>query len=165
MNRKSVWFAAASLATAATLIGGGNVASANPPHAQTVAVSAMPAQWAALATSSTPKQVVLDSATGKVLSVTATTSSMTPATITVHNPCQSGDACWVHNAIPYADFGFAGTGTKTGTWQQRNAMYTHSHSTSVCWAESPNCSPRLGPNSVIAFNSYPVTGTKVTNYT
>lgn len=84
--------------------------------------------------------------------------------MTVHNPCQTGDACWVANAVPYANFGFAGTGTKTGTWQQRNAMYTNAHTTSVCWSQSPKCSPALGPNSAIGFSSYPVTGTSVTNY-
>ncbi len=161
MNRKLAALAAASLTTAATLTGAAYAASAGATSTHTTA--SVPVRWASLATSSTPKQVILDALTGKVLSVEATTAA-SPAAITVHNPCQSGDACWVHNAIPYADFGFAGTGTKTGTWTQRNAMYTHSHSTSVCWAQSPNCSPRFGPNTVIGFSSYPVTGTKVTNY-
>lgn len=126
--------------------------------------AALPAKWANLAASATPKTVVLDAKTGRVVRVTARSGSLAPMTVTVHNPCQSGDACWVPDTIPYANYGFAGTGTKTGTWTHRAQMYTHSHSTSVCWSQSPNCSPRLGPNSVIAFNSYPVTGTKVVNY-
>ncbi|HTZ44985.1 MAG TPA: hypothetical protein VMB79_14070 [Jatrophihabitans sp.] len=71
MNRKLASFAVASVAIAATLLGE-NVASASPGHSRTV--PSVPKQWAALAASSTPKQVILDSATGNVISIKATSS-------------------------------------------------------------------------------------------
>ncbi len=160
MKYRIVKLGVIAAAAAAALFGvdAASAASAVEPSA------AVPAQWAELAVSSTPKVVVLDASSGAVLSVTPQSKSAALQAITVHNPCKSGDACWVHNAIPYADYGFAGTGTKNGTWSQRNKMYTHSHSTSFCWTQSPICSPRFGPNSVIGFDHYPVTGTRVTNY-
>lgn len=117
----------------------------------------------ALLESSTPKQVMLNSESGDVISVRQVSASKASLT-GVRTPCTGGDACWQPYTTPYANYGFYGTGATTGTWAHRGVMYTNSHSTSVCWAQSPKCSPRLGKNSTISFNTYPVTGTKVTNY-
>lgn len=122
-------------------------------------------QLVRLAQSDVPKRISVDPATGLVRSVQLLNTAMAPQTVTVHNPCQSGDACWQPDAVPYANFGFAGTGTKTGSWTHRRVMYTNNHSTMICWTYQGNspCSPRAGKNSVLDPLAT-VTGIKVVNY-
>lgn len=152
--------AAGVAATALTVLLAAPTSSAN------AVAPKVPDKYATLAASSTPKIVKLDAVTGKVLSVRPVASAHAPKSITVHNPCQGRDACWTASQVPYANFGFAGTGSKYGTWQYRSTMYTEAHSTSVCWTYggSSPCSPRFGPNTTIGFNHASVTGKKVTNY-
>lgn len=127
--------------------------------------SARSLQLALLAQSDSPKRITFDALTGAVTGVQLLAGAAAPQTVTVHNPCQSGDACWVPDAVPYADFGFAGTGTKTGSWVHRRQMYTYNHSTKICWTYQGNnaCSPQVGKNSVLDPLAT-VTGTKVINY-
>src|SRR5215469_2140261 len=69
--------------------------------------------------SSTPKTVVLDPATGGVVSVTAGTAA-TPM-ISNHNICNTGDGCYFSGRIPYANQGFYGSaGTFNGSWPYRD---------------------------------------------
>lgn len=146
------------------MVPGAAQASDSPPGAASSPAPA-PSQWAALVASDQPKTISLDTRTGAVLGVTADSpSAATPQTV-VHNPCQTGDACWTNSAYPYAVFGFAGTGTVSGSWTHRSTFYSHSHSSSVCWTYSgTHCSPRVGTNSKITFNVNGFTGIQETNY-
>lgn len=114
--------------------------------------------------SSTPKIVTIDALTGAIVSIQSVANAQ-PA-ITISNPCASEAACWVAARAPYANFGFSGTGTASGTWLERGNFYTHHHSSSVCWTYrgSSPCSPTFGPNTAITFNGATVTGKRVTNH-
>lgn len=57
------------------------------------------------------KTVDIDAETGKI---TAVSEGITKPRIAVNNICNGRDSCLVHSRVPYADFGFSGTGTKTG---------------------------------------------------
>ena len=54
--------------------------------------------------------------------ITAVSEGITKPRITVNNICNGHDSCLIHNRVPYADFGFSGTGTKTGNWPYRISL-------------------------------------------
>lgn len=70
------------------------------------------------------KTVDIDAETGKI---TAVSEGITKPRIMVNNICNGHDSCLIHNRVPYADFGFSGTGTKTGNWPYRISWETGSH--------------------------------------
>lgn len=116
------------------------------------------------ADSPAPKIVAIDPLTGSIMSIRDATNSQ--PTIAISNPCASGAGCWVTTRAPYANYGFSGTGTASGTWPARGSFYTHNHRSSVCWTYGGNspCSPTFGPNTAITFSGASVTGKKVTNH-
>lgn len=160
--KRMLGVAAASLAALSVLAFGGNgggQADAAPAPAPAQQLSP---QQQSLAVSSDAKSVVIDAATGNVLSIKRD-SAVQPASLTITN-CLAGDSCWAPSRTPLRNYGFRGIGTTNGLWPNRGPMYTRSHAVSVCWVGSPKCSPRFGPNTIIGFNSV-VTGLKVTNFT
>ncbi len=117
--------------------------------------------------SNDPKTIDVQAATGKVVSVTeGIEPEMTTLATTVTNVCNTGNACLVASRVPYANFGFSGIGTKTGSWQNHiqwktgqytaKAWYSH-NGTAVGWGAT------AGPNSVINMDK-PVTAIQVTIY-
>ena len=119
--------------------------------------------------SSTPKTVVLDPATGQVISVTAganssTTSQIVPDISHRNNVCQLSnpiDFCY-YGESPRANQGFYGSaGTWYGTWYLRYQFETGAYTGHACWSPSV-CSQNLGPNTLATFGGSTVTGTSVT---
>lgn len=116
--------------------------------------------------SDTPKTVTVHAETGKIVSV-GEAPSFTPAPLTtVTSICKTGNACLVSSKAPYADYGFSGVGTSTGTWAHRiewktgdytaKAWYTYKGAT-VGWGGV------FGPNSDVKLDGE-VTAVKVTIY-
>jgi hypothetical protein len=106
-----------------------------------------------------PIDVVMDPASGDVLSVTASGSGASPD-ISNHNLCNSGDGCYETNKVPYADEGFYGTaGTYYGSWAYRSGYSSGSYTVSACW--TTNCGVKISPGSHVTFTS-DVTGTSFT---
>ncbi len=114
-----------------------------------------------------PKTISVQAATGKVVSVTeGIEPEMTTLATTVTSICNTGNACLVASQVPYANYGFSGVGTKTGSWSNRiqwktgqytaKAWYSY-NGTSVGWGV------KAGPNSVINIDE-PVTAIQVTIY-
>jgi hypothetical protein len=114
-----------------------------------------------LLTSGAPIDVVMDPATGDVLSVSnADTGAI--ADISIRSVCDSGDGCYETNTVPYADEGFYGSaGTKTGSWPYRSGYSSGNYTVSACY--SGGCGVEIAPNSELAFTS-DVTGTSFTIY-
>lgn len=119
--------------------------------------------------SSTPKTVVLDPATGQVISVTAgintsTTSQIVPDISHRNNVCQLTspvDFCY-YGESPRANQGFYGSaGTWYGTWYLRYQFETGAYTGYACWSPSV-CSGTFGPNTLATFGGSTVTGTSVT---
>lgn len=131
------------------------------------------AQLDAFYKSSKPKTLTIDKGTGKVVSVKSglaiTFPDVTPL-ISQDNVCTSSTSCMISGKVPYADQGFSGTGTKTGSWVYRKGFSTGSHRASgyytlngdsVCFGICP--SP---PNTQVLFGSgQTATGIKVSNLT
>lgn len=166
MKRIASITAAALAVLSIAAVGGANKAAAAPAQ--------LSPQQQAFVDTPTPKTILIDATTGNVLSITPNPTPITPSSITpdlsIHpasrttTDCHSDDACWAPSQTPDRNYRFRGTGSTTGRWTNRGPMYTKNHWTSVCWAESAQCSPRSGPNTIIAFTST-VTGTKVRNFT
>jgi hypothetical protein len=136
-------------------------ASASTSPASTSATTSMTPAMAALVASSTPKTVVLNPATGAIISVTATGATAKPA-ISNHNICNTGDGCYYTDRVPYADQGFYGSaGTFHGSWPYRNAYDTGKYTAKACWTQA--CTQAyLGPNTYATFGGTDVTGTSFT---
>lgn len=88
--------------------------------------------------SSTPKTVILDPATGAVVSITATRATPAAADATPmisnDNICNIGDGCYYSGRIPYAHQGFSGSpGTFHGSWPYRSGWGTGNYTASACW--------------------------------
>lgn len=113
---------------------------------------------------SQPKTIVMDPTTGDILSVTAnstaTDTSLNPD-ITHTSGCSGTQACYVTNTVPYANQGFSGDGTSTGSWPRRSGYTSGNWTVEGCWSSS--CGPEVGPNSTVTFTS-DVTGTSFTIY-
>lgn len=161
---KLVRIALAVLATAllGVALGAGSATAAPtvtpvPSAPSGVGVSALDA---ALAQPDVTKSVLLDAATGKVLAEKTDAPTIQPSAV-VRNVCNGNDSCWTPARIPLAAYGFSGTGTVNGTWNERSTFYTRGHYASVCW-NNGICSGGYGAGSAISFNA-PVTGHKVTN--
>lgn len=113
--------------------------------------------------SDTEKTVNVNARTGKI---TAVSEGIIKPRIAVKSMCKSGDSCLVHSRVPYADFGFSGTGTKTGDWPYRiswkagsrtaKAWYRHGYDV-VGWGI------KFGPHTKVNMNA-PVTAVQVTNF-
>ncbi|MFF4409817.1 hypothetical protein [Streptomyces sp. NPDC001404] len=112
--------------------------------------------------SSEQKTVVLDPATGAVLSVSA--GRRLHPSIGNNNICNSGDGCYYSGQIPYANQGFYGSaGTAYGSWPYRSAWDTGDYTASACWEGA--CSQNaFGPHTYVNFNGQQVTGTSFTIY-
>jgi hypothetical protein len=80
---------------------------------------------------------------GKIVSVTKGLPKI--AFITEHDVCNSAYACWYAYEVPYANIGFTGTGTKTGTWTYRGDFETGDYTASLCWTLA--CSGPWGRNT------------------
>jgi len=51
-------------------------------------------------------------------------SRPTTRAITTHSTCGSGRLCLWAESVPYADYGFSGTGSASGTWSHRGGWDT-----------------------------------------
>jgi hypothetical protein len=121
--------------------------------------------------SAEPKTVVVDPATGAVISVTAgetepdDLSGIQPL-ISSDTSCAASDGCYETPVInsTYHDRSFYGSaGTFTGSWPRRNAWDSGSYTASVCWESA--CSGKYGPNTHQTFSGGAlVTGTSFTIY-
>jgi hypothetical protein len=152
-----------TLASAAVGLGLVAPAMANATRTQTSPSSSQQA----LLMSSTPKTVVLDPATGAVISVTSDASSGPTASpdISGGTSCASGDGCYETPTVnaTYHNRSFYGSaGTFTGNWPERNAWDSGDYDASVCWQSS--CSPEVGPNTHSTFGGSIVTGTSFRIY-
>ena len=76
--------------------------------------------------SPTAKTVVQDVETGQFSKVTVG-ESVSPMIVS-RAPCSATDLCLRPTQTPYANYGFYGAGTKTGTWSNRASWYTGSWS-------------------------------------
>jgi hypothetical protein len=112
--------------------------------------------------SSVPKSVVVDAATGRV--VTAQVETGFGTLISNHNYCNSGDGCYHSGQVPYAHQGFYGTpGTFSGSWPYRSKWYTGRYTARACWVQA--CAERaFGPNTTVTFGGTLVTGTSFRIY-
>lgn len=110
--------------------------------------------------SSTPKTVLLDVATGKVIEVWRGTP-VSPL-ISNRNICLNGDGCYFTGRIPYAHQGFYGSpGTFSGSWPFRSGWFTGNYVAHACWVQA--CSQfAFGPNTNVSFGGALVTGTSFT---
>jgi hypothetical protein len=123
-------------------------------------VGASAANSSPSALSSTPKEVVINPSTGSVQSITQLSPTAYQALLAAaaqasgasggaspdisnHNICDTGNACYYTNQVPYADQGFYGTaGTFTGSWPYRNAFDTGNYDAEACW--SSHCTGEWG---------------------
>ncbi|MFC6092310.1 hypothetical protein Q5530_24645 [Saccharothrix sp. BKS2] len=112
--------------------------------------------------SDVPKHVVLDAATGRVVSAVPVGEFGT--LISNHNYCNSGEGCYHAGRTPYAHQGFFGTpGTFTGSWPYRSSWYTGRYTARACWVGA--CAQvALGPNTTATFGGTLVTGTSFRIY-
>ena len=114
---------------------------------------------------SQPKTVVLNPATGDIISVAY--GAVNHPAITEHDTCDPDWACYESGEVPYANMGFSGSaGTKTGTWLYRYDFSTGNYSARACYifSGSSHCTPEEGPGTIITFDDDLVTGTSVTIY-
>lgn len=105
----------------------------------------------AFVASSKPKEVTIDSTTGKILEVAATG----PSSRAISGPtstCASSQMCLIHSATPYRDWGFSGTGTKTGSFTNVNKYSTGSASGKVQFS-SGAWGAGVGPNTLSLLTS------------
>ncbi len=115
-----------------TLLPSGATAGSSPP------TSSPPASSGLLA-SNLPKTVVLNPATGAVISVKAgepasITSRGTSPDVSNHNICNPGDGCFFSGRAPYANQGFYGSpGSYHGGWSDRRAYDTGRYTAYACW--------------------------------
>jgi hypothetical protein len=141
--------------------------AASTQDTSTSASGSAAATQAALLESNTPKTVVLNPATGAVVSITvgaaAVPSVAASPAISNGTDCASGNGCYytpVVNAT-YHNRSFSGSaGTVTGNWPQRNAWDSGAYYASACWTSA--CSPEVGPNTYSTFGGSIVTGTSFT---
>lgn len=123
--------------------------------------------------SASPKTITIDIATGAMISVKSGLTVELPSEspkISVGNSCTSSTSCLLSGQVPYAHYGFSGTGTKTGSWPYRRGFSTGSHTAGgyYSWKGSSVCfGPcTLGPGSQVVFEpGQTATGIKVINYT
>lgn len=109
------------------------------------------------------KTVDIDAETGKI---TAVSEGITKPRIAVNNICNGRDSCLIHSRVPYADFGFSGTGTKTGNWPYRISWETGSHTAKAWYRHGYDVAgwgTKFGPHTKANMNA-PVTAVQVTNY-
>jgi hypothetical protein len=175
MNRKHMLLGAA---TSATLALGGLVAGITGASSAAAAStgSSGPAMPTGLLASSTPKTVVLNPATGQVVSVStgepsditseaAASVNIGPSPdISSGTNCAAGDGCYYTPTVndTYHDRSFSGSaGTFTGSWPMRNAWDSGNYTAYVCWTGACS-SDWFGPNSYVTFGGSTVTGTSFT---
>ncbi len=132
------------------------------------------AQLNAFLLSDAPKTVTIDATSGDMLAVTSGLPALDLPTvaplISVSNTCTTSTSCMLSGMVPYAHFGFSGTGTATGGWPYRSGFRTGSHAaggyytlngSTVCFGPC-----KMGPNSQVNFQAgQTATGVKVINYT
>jgi hypothetical protein len=88
------------------------------------------------------------------------------ALISSANSCSAGSSCFYSGAVPYANVGFSGVGTKTGTWYERSAFSSGNHKSIVKYLNSAKTAntKTLPVGTTITFSKN-VTGTSVQNLT
>ncbi|GAA2723497.1 MULTISPECIES: hypothetical protein [Streptomyces] len=147
---------AGALAAAAAALGLGLAA---PAQASPGPVPPLTAHEQALLASNVPKTVVLDPATGGILSVRQSSEPAGEQGISQHNVCNRGDGCFLSGRVPYAHQGFYGSpGTARGTWPYRSGYDTGNYTASACWTQA--CAQRpLPPHTRATFGGTLVTGT------
>lgn len=154
---------AAACIVGSAFFSAGAMADTHPtPEVPTAAQLAglTPAQLS-LYQSGAPVDIVLDPDTGDILSVAPAETGNT-VDISIRAVCDSGDACYKTNKVPYADNGFHGSaGTYTGNWPYRSGYSAGDYSVSACW--TTNCGPEITAGSSVVFSS-DVTGTSFTIY-
>ncbi|GEL45236.1 hypothetical protein CHO01_03520 [Cellulomonas hominis] len=104
------------------------------------------AELAALLEGSSESLVVeIDARTGAVLTVEA--DSRAQGRITATNVCSTGNVCLYAPRVPYANHGFSGTGTKTGSWSPKSTYNTGSWTATLKWQYGGKTvtGPKLGP--------------------
>lgn len=153
-------------ATTTTAIAVLGLAALLPSASASAALSptGTPPAASGLLASSYPKTVVLNPATGAVVSVTSgepaiVTSELASPDISNHNYCNSGDGCYYSGKAPYANQGFYGSaGSYHGNWPDRNAWDTGNYTAYACWTGA--CSESwFGPNTYVTFGGSLVNGT------
>ncbi|MBB5873783.1 hypothetical protein F4553_007217 [Allocatelliglobosispora scoriae] len=107
--------------------------------------------------------VVLDPASGKVISI----QPLDRAGLEISNTniCSTASyACFYSGQVPYAHQGFYGTpGTFFGSWPYRSGGRSGGYTTQFCWINGGTvCSPILPPGTTFSYGSSRFTGTSVT---
>lgn len=102
-------------------------------------------------TSSTPKAVVLDVDSGQVVAV-GLDQAIAQGRTAVTSVCHAGNACLVGPGVPYADYGFSGIGSVTGTWASRHSLRSGSYTVSVTFATGVVSQP-VAPNTHALFSA------------
>lgn len=99
-----------------------------------------------LQSSGTPLTVKLNPETGAIEAVEAAP----PQTLAISkkNTCSTGDVCLRAPRVPYADNGFSGKGTATGSWSPKRIYHTGNWTATVKWLYGGKTvtGPKLGPN-------------------
>lgn len=118
---------------------------------------------ASLLATSQPKEVLMDSQTGEIVSVTALpadSGGITPSAVV--NPCNTTQPCWKAYTTPYSNLGFTGSGA-SGTWDGRGKFYSMNRNARVTWvlAGVTKTGVWVPPNTTVSFTQYPLTGKKV----
>ena len=108
--------------------------------------------------SSTPKTAVQDVKTGQFSKVTVG-ESVSPMIVS-RIPCSATDLCLRPTQTPYANYGFYGAGTTSGTWSNRASWYTGSWSGRVKTSNGV-WSGVAGPHTTVLFSQVPITVTGV----
>lgn len=104
------------------------------------------------------KRVIVDPATGKILSITGVNER-----IRQRHYCNGHDACYMASKTPYADHGFYGSpGKKSGNWPNRGGYYTGAYYAKFCWNNDDICAAELHPRAQVVFpGGQTVTGSSV----
>jgi hypothetical protein len=156
----------ARLAVSAGVLLLAGIAAAVPAQAAPGTASALSPAARAFIRSGAVKTVVVDPATGAIISVTAGAHGLPQPLITEHDTCNGTWVCYESGKVPYANVGFSGSaGTKDGTWDYRDEFATNNYSASACYVSGgSHCTVELGPDTFITFGGDLVTGTSVTIY-
>jgi hypothetical protein len=95
-----------------------------------------------------------DPINGKLLSVTAGVSSISPL-ISGGNACGATDVCLMPPTTPYANHGFRGAGTMNGSWTPISAYSTGQWSAALKWIYQFQTvqGAKVGPNKLVLFGT------------
>lgn len=112
---------------------------------------------------SQPITISFDPSTGMAVSVKETSASAELQSVTIHNPCRTGDTCLLTTKVPYAIFGLSGVGVATSPyWQYRSSIYAGNHWVSdICWIGESCVTGALAPGASFNWGGRLVTMTSI----